>query len=901
MSLSNWSTLTPEVVSQQMTFVEGEMDWRYQADNASSMAAKQAEGVAHLCRLLAQRHLALLADEVGMGKTFQAIGIIRLLQQMEPNAKVLVIAPNKNICSQWKGEFGAFEQDHWHGNSAEPLKVADPESKLEAMIAKVKEGDHNVYFTTIHALSGLTKDSEADSKAGLAHENALVLKEQVMEYLDQQGFDLLVIDEAHYLRTRDGGSQKVEAAKAFFGEAGAPLAKRVLLMTATPTHSSVKDVENILRYFTPESELQNSETERSYDAAELLTKYGLRRLRLLQGVNGAHYAKQHYRKEVAHAVSFSENQNAELFFGLYQRELVKQHQAKASNRQFLYGYLEGFESFGEQDHQSSSNFHSYGHNSSAHSHSEHSDSEQGSEQHGKDAFSKAPDTELLHMLSQEYYHCFNQFPEHPKYKALVDQFVPTKLTPSELDDIKHLVFVRRIPSVRELTKRVNTRYDNVLGYQISDALNLEEEDQDAWQKSHWSRAWLNRYLNNTEEVLDLNDEEERDEPDGDENHLRSRITELFVVKKRLESAVDETRNTECTNIALRFRTSENILSMFLEPALDYVDQDYLYHFEHHSGERKRATYSKAAEYQRAQQHQLDKMNVTAEEQAEDVLPTIWKHLIVLLNDSERKKLAQWSAATKENFATYFKKGAMFASPVMVELFCWFYKFNRTTQESVNAHNRYIGFIEYVVPKLNQSMLLWYFKAALNTFEDVCKKIARVGLEDYTNDWRVLQGHTSPAAFASGETSNRDSLQLSFNSPFYPNVLVATSVFQEGVNLHLQCNQVHHYGIAGNPGDHEQRVGRLDRLFSKVNRHYQNGEQAELKISFPYLEHSFDEDQLASFLERKVKAESKLDKCLLDSNDLQVGTGKAVDWQQYLKQPEAAENSEVKDPYPAKYS
>tara|TARA_Y100000588_G_scaffold395263_1_gene522017 strand:+ start:9412 stop:12069 length:2658 start_codon:yes stop_codon:yes gene_type:complete len=885
MSLSDWLTLTPEAVSQQMTFVEGDMDWRYQADNANSMAAKQAEGVAYLCRLLAQHRLALLADEVGMGKTFQAIGIIRLLQQIKPDAKVLVIAPNKNICSQWKGEFGAFEQDHWHGSFSESLTVATPESKLEAMIANVKQRNHNVYFTTIHALSGLTKGSEASNKADLAREHALELKKQVMGYLDHQGFDLLVIDEAHYLRTRDGGSQKVEAAKAFFGEGDTPLAKRVLLMTATPTHSSVRDVENILRYFAPEGDLKNSDTERSYDAAELLTKYGLRRLRLLQGVNDAHYAKQHYRKEVAHAVSFSENQNAELFFGLYQRELVKQHQAKASNRQFLYGYLEGFESFGEQDHQASQ---------------EQNNPDQSSE-HGKDAFSKAPDTELLHSLSQEYYGCFGQFPEHPKYKALVDQFVPSEFESSELDDIKHLVFVRRIPSVRELTKRVNTRYDNALGAQISRALELSEQDQGSWQKSHWSRAWLNRYLNDTEEILELDDQEEQDESDGDENHLRSRITELFVVKKRIPSAIDETRNTECTNVALRFRKPESIFSMFLEPALDYVDQDYGYHFEHQAGERKRALYSTAAQHQRAHTHQLDKLDVSDEHRVAEVLPTIWKHLLDLLDDTELKKLSQWSAATKENFATYFKAGALFASPVMVELFCWFYEFNKQPQRTANAHARYIQFIEFTLPKLQQSMLLWYFKAALNTFEDVCKKIARVGLEDYTNEWRVLKGHTSPAAFASGETSNRDSLQLSFNSPFYPNVLVATSVFQEGVNLHLQCNQVHHYGIAGNPGDHEQRVGRLDRLFSKVNRQYQNGQRAELKISFPYLEHSFDEDQLASFLERKVKAESKLDKCLLDSDDSQVSTGKAANWKQYLKQPEVESLTQVQDPYPAKFT
>ncbi|WP_261858274.1 DEAD/DEAH box helicase [Photobacterium sanguinicancri] len=906
MSLSDWANLTPETVSQQMSFVENDKTWRYQASNNTSMPAKQAEGVAYLCRLLQQYNLALLADEVGMGKTFQAIGIIRLLQQLKPNAKVLVIGPNRNICSQWKGEFGAFDESHWHGYVPEPLMVAEPESKLADMITRVGEGEHHVYFTTIHALSGLTKELDTTNKVELARQQALELKDRVMNYLDQQGFDLLVIDEAHYLRAREGGSQKVAAAKAFFGEADGEtrLAQNVLLMTATPTHSSVYDVANILRYFTPEEELKNNATKSDYDAAQLLQKYGLRRLRLLQDSNGIHYTKQHYRKEIGQPVSFAKHQNAELFFGLYQRQLVKQVQARASNRKFLYGYLEGFESFGEHELKAVE-----------------FDDEQSSADHGKEAFSKALDTKLLKELSEEYYQCFNQFPEHPKYKELVDNVVPRTLTQPCLNDIKHLVFVRRIPSVRELTKRVNTQYDDVLGQMLAKALGLDENEKNAWQQSYWSRAWLNRHrksknneeaeeLDNSEE-LTLEENQEINELGEDDHQLRSRITELFVMKKRPKKGPDEQsdhadvefQNTRCTNVALRFRKPESIFSLFLEPSLDYESEEYSYYFEHKIGSRKRAVYSTAALYQRSQRHDLEKVSVDEETRIDVGLPTIWQYLFERLSDKEKALLHQWKPETKENFANYFKAGILFASPVMVELFCWFYCFNHGDEKSKSgesAHARYLGFIQYILPKLSDSMLLWYFKAALETFEDMCKKVARVKLDGYTDDWRVLKGHTSPAAFASGETSNRDSLQLSFNSPFYPNVLVATSVFQEGVNLHLQCNQVHHYGIAGSPGDHEQRVGRVDRLFSKVNRQFQNGERGELKISFPYLENSFDEDQLASFLERKTRAESKLDKCLLDTNDAQIGTGKAENWQGYLKQPEAADESKVEDPYPARF-
>jgi hypothetical protein len=275
-----------------------------------------------------------------------------------------------------------------------------------------------------------------------------------------------------------------------------------------------------------------------------------------------------------------------------------------------------------------------------------------------------------------------------------------------------------------------------------------------------------------------------------------------------------------------------------------------------------------------------------------------------LNEKEKTTLNSWDPSTKENFANYFKAGVLFASPVMIELFCWLYRFDNdgsSQKRGESAQQRYERFIKHSANQLSDSMLLWYFKAALTTFEDVCRKIAHVALGDIENDWHELKVHSSPAAYASGESSNRDNLQLGFNTPFYPNVLVATSVFQEGVNLHLQCNEVHHYGLAGSPGSHEQRVGRIDRLFSKVNRQYQDQQHSELRINFPYLEHSFDEDQLASFLERKVKAESKLDKCLMDDTDSRIGTKKASDWQSYLMQPELIEDSVIEDPYPARFS
>lgn len=64
---------------------------------------------------------------------------------------------------------------------------------------------------------------------------------------------------------------------------------------------------------------------------------------------------------------------------------------------------------------------------------------------------------------------------------------------------------------------------------------------------------------------------------------------------------------------------------------------------------------------------------------------------------------------------------------------------------------------------------------------------------------------------------RERLMLAFNSPFFPEVLVASSVMAEGVDLHQDCRYVIHHDLDWNPSTLEQRTGRLDRIGSKASR------------------------------------------------------------------------------------
>lgn len=68
----------------------------------------------------------------------------------------------------------------------------------------------------------------------------------------------------------------------------------------------------------------------------------------------------------------------------------------------------------------------------------------------------------------------------------------------------------------------------------------------------------------------------------------------------------------------------------------------------------------------------------------------------------------------------------------------------------------------------------------------------------------------------GETTNEEGsvraedVREAFNSPFWPFVLVSTSVGQEGIDFHPWCHNLVHWNITSNPVDFEQRDGRVNR-------------------------------------------------------------------------------------------
>ena len=73
------------------------------------------------------------------------------------------------------------------------------------------------------------------------------------------------------------------------------------------------------------------------------------------------------------------------------------------------------------------------------------------------------------------------------------------------------------------------------------------------------------------------------------------------------------------------------------------------------------------------------------------------------------------------------------------------------------------------------------------------------------------------------------------------------VMQEGLDLHHHCRRVVHHDLAWNPAQLEQRVGRVDRLGSLVQRMRVKVPDTKLDISLPLIANTIDER-----LERTVR-------------------------------------------------
>ncbi|MFO1003040.1 MAG: C-terminal helicase domain-containing protein [Planctomycetaceae bacterium] len=95
------------------------------------------------------------------------------------------------------------------------------------------------------------------------------------------------------------------------------------------------------------------------------------------------------------------------------------------------------------------------------------------------------------------------------------------------------------------------------------------------------------------------------------------------------------------------------------------------------------------------------------------------------------------------------------------------------------------------------------------------------------------------------SETRQRLMLTFNTPFYPEILIASSVMAEGVDLHLNCRHIIHHDLCWNPSTLEQRTGRVDRIGAKAETVGQS-----VRIYLPFIAETQDEKMYRVVMDRE---------------------------------------------------
>jgi hypothetical protein len=882
----NLFRLNPEYLTQYINFNYKNPDWQFDVKEDSSMEKIQAEGSAKIWNLLLEHKIALLADEVGMGKTIQALAVICTLWRQKPDAKVLIYAPNETVALKWKKEYLNFIRFHYRFSdnliksdlTNEPLSDGFVCENHFSLLDHANKKWPSLFICKISSLSNLhskflstenlrkiqikisrpedLENASDDIKEQWIKDIAWESNQAFYQYFNSTDapFDLLIIDEAQYLRRTENeisGTNRSISSNYFFKGLNPslpsekhPLASMVLLMTATPNHSSQKDIQNIVKLF--------DESLGRLSSAKILDILCVRRFGRL-----CSKTKHNYRNEKIEGSQLITTREI-LFFGAYQKTLItnsknKKESTNTNAYRVMLGYLEGFEFFSNNETKK------YSLNKK----------EDLTTQTSVDFSEQIEDHSLIKSLSEDYKRIYHRYPDHPKYDHLI-RALSNKKNNSSLYEEKTLVFVRRIPSVFEISRRVIENYDSCF-------LELLKECKPEWRNLKFGSNLRRVFYNEIKKSGDTIEEESSDQivVEEDRNIPISMVLDLFTVKK-----ADRFKTTDCTNFKNRFTRNTHFFSIFFQPGSNYMGQPYkLSKLSISTKSNKKLTdilqsaINERLEVSKANdsieriklKYNPDHAQKTEIRKWSNEFPTLmtiwWNSKVMEINITEKYRKAKeeyvdWTLMEREGFCQYLEKGILLGSPFIIHFYAIFKK-NQQKSNKVQSARLYQEFCKRLSTTFDTIGLLDQISDAILTFRFFYKKEMGIEAEKLMDQKFNIFNNTNPIYPYYGG-SKRPAIINAFNTPFFPFVIVATSVLQEGVDLHLHCKRVIHYGIAWTYGDNEQRVGRVDRMFGKLDRELKENAFADLPITYPYLEDTIDENQLICFAKRKSEAEELID-------------------------------------------
>lgn len=466
-------------------------------------ARQQLEGAVALHNRLAEHRCAYLADEVGMGKTYVALGMLALMQHYHPRRRVLVIAPRENIQRKWEKDLRNLVR---HCIRFPDLRMKSPDGRpamplvqchsLLDLVRQTSLHSHGVFFMRMTSFSlGLGELRGEDSAGGLA---ARKLRDELRGHLPWLGaealdlrtrdsmafkeafarcvccalpvFDLVIVDEAHNLKhgLRPHTAARNHVLAAALGHAPVTpehsiykgygsRSAHVLLLSATPVEESYAQLANQLRVLGCETRFPDLRNPALDDEAkkQIARRFLIRRVTALELGDGR-FTKNLYRREWRRGGVRQHDEpirvtgtRDRLVLALVQKKVAEIIGAPQFGASFQMGMLASFESFHETLSERGKR--------RAETAPELESTFDGSEQTEDASARQGVDVSSVNALARSYRARFSAELPHPKMDALRDSLRECWRTGE-----KALVFVRRVASVRELKLKLEETYDEWL-------------------------------------------------------------------------------------------------------------------------------------------------------------------------------------------------------------------------------------------------------------------------------------------------------------------------------------------------------------------------------------------------------------------------------------------------------
>jgi hypothetical protein len=493
----------------------------FQAGRISeAVALEQLRGATAVHNILGGRGYAYLADEVGMGKTYVALGVVGLLRFFHPDLRVLFITPRHNIQAKWEKELRNFVRNNWRltdqrvrsFDGAPTASVVRPGSLIEWARESVLDPARDVVLRMSSFGWALADDPEAGGGwnqqreriqriAPLLHDHfprrisrdkekfkaraALAINALIPHY------DLVVIDECHHFKHGRSSSAARNKMLAIALGAHSPRSMgididegehfrkrfdRLLCLSATPVEADFQQLYNqldLLGFGEGTLELLKDPRAAEEAKSKLAKEFLIRRLTSL-AVAGDHWTRNMYRREwrAGGMRDFDEpmavpDDRQRLIVALIQRKLAELINRKTFGRSFQIGMLASFESF-EESATSRAKLPPAEDTTPTDTESAEASAFDDPEQTEDLEHRRGIDRGLVAGVADSYRERFGTPLPHPKMDAVVES-----LSGAFDRAEKALVFVRRVRSVPELVLKLGDAYDEWLERYLREALSPE--------------------------------------------------------------------------------------------------------------------------------------------------------------------------------------------------------------------------------------------------------------------------------------------------------------------------------------------------------------------------------------------------------------------------------------------